>query len=167
MYSKPPICLLLLVSLTALSGCSSNSDWPNLSDKMPDPASRNRTVERADPSIAPRPQEQVPTTLAEAETLFAAVNADIASAQETYAQALATFRAARADDGERVHLWLEAQLALTRLSQTVSRLDVILFNENLAGSEPGLRSRATKARIDAQVVAARQSLAAQKPDAIS
>jgi len=167
MYSKLPICLLLLVSTAAMSGCSSSGDWPNLSDKMPDPALRGRTVERADPSVTPRPQEQAPTTSAEAETLLAAVAADIASAQETYAQAVAAFRASGENNGDSVHLWLEAQLALTRLSQTASRLDVILFNDNLASSELGLRSRAAKDRVDTQVVAARQALAAQKPDTIS
>ncbi len=172
MFSKPPTLALLLFSLVALPGCSSNGDWPNLSDKMPDPASRNRAVERADPSVAPREQEQAPTTLAEAKTLLASVTADIEAAQEAYAQALKAFNdSGTNDDGpgddEKVHLWLEAQLALTRLSQTASRLDVILFNENLAGSEIGGLSRTTKNRIDAQVVAARQSLAAKKPHTIS
>lgn len=172
MFSKPPILALLLFSLAALPGCSSNGDWPSLSDKMPDPASRSRAVERADPSVAPRVQEQMPTTLTEAKVLLASVTEDIKAAQEAYTQALRAFDGSGTNknspnDDERVHLWLEAQLALTRLSQTASRLDVILFNENLADTELGGRSRTTKSRIDAQVVAARQSLAAQKPDTIS
>ena len=167
MFFKSPTRMLLLVSLMALAGCSSKSDWPKLSDKMPDPASRNRVIERADASVAPRAQDQAPTTLAEAEALFTAVTADIETARGSYAKALKAFSDSGPNDSDKVHLWLEAQLALTRLSQTASRLDVILFNEKLVSSQIGGHSLELKGRIDTEVIAARQSLAVQKPDTIS
>jgi len=171
MFFNRPICSLLLVSLAVLSGCSSNGDWPNLSDKMPDPASRNRVIERADPSIAPREQDEVPTSLANAETLFDTVSSDIEAAQAAFALALEAFVNSKQPDSDtasdKVHLWLETQLVLTRLSQTASRLDAILFNDELATSETGRLSKEMKDRVDTEVVAARQSLAAQKPEQIS
>jgi len=171
MFSHRPICLLSLVLLAALPGCSSNGDWPNLSDKMPDPASRNRVIERADPSVTPREQDQPPASIEDAETLFNTIKADIETARSAFTLALEAFKSstqAGSDTAEdKVHLWLETQLALTRLSQTASRLDAILFSDELATSETNRRSREVKDRIDAEVVAARQSLAAQKPEQIS
>lgn len=156
-----------LISMTALAGCSSTGDWPNLSDKMPDPATRARVIERAGPSIVPREQDRVPTSTAEAEALLATVTIDVAAAQQTYSQALGAFKNSGSADSDKVHLWLEAQLALTRLSQTISRLDAILFDETLAKSELGGRAKAQKQKTDALIVAERQALAAIKPAAIS
>ncbi len=171
MFSLRPICLLSLVSLAVLAGCNSNGDWPNLSDKMPDPASRNRVIERADPSVTPREQDQVPASLTDAETLFATVSSDIETARQAFPLALEAFKKSMQADSEtasdRVHLWLETQLALTRLSQTTSQLDAILFNDALASSETGRRSREVKDRVDTEVIAARQSLASQKPEEVS
>ena len=158
---------LPMMLMMAFAGCSSTGDWPNLSDKMPDPATRTRAIERADPSIAPRVEEKVPTSLAEAEALLATVTTDAGAARETYVQALEVFNNAGPDNNDKVHLWLEAQLALTRLSQTISRLDVILFDDGLATSELGERAKAQKQDIDALVVAERQALAAAKPAGIS
>lgn len=156
-----------LILMTALTGCSSTGGWPNLSDKMPDPATRTRVIERADPSIAPRQQEKAPTSMAEAEALLATVTTDVRAAHEIYAQALEAFNKAVPDDSDKVHLWLEAQLALTRLSQTISRLDVILYDDSLATSELGARAKAQKQETDAHVVAERQALAAAKPAEMS
>jgi len=171
MFLNRPVCSLLLVSLAVLSGCSSKGDWPNLSDKMPDPASRNRVVEHADPSIAPREQDQVPTSIADAKALFDTVSSDIKTAQEAFAFALEAFKNSKQPNSDtasdNVHLWLETQLTLTRLSQTVSRLDAILFNDALTASETGRLSRELKDRVDTEVIAARQSLAAQKPEQVS
>jgi len=159
--------LISLVFITALTGCSSTTDWPNLSDKMPDPSTRARVIERVDPTIAPREPDKAPTSITEAETLLASVTEDLIAAQEIYARALDTYKKVGPEQDDKVHLWLEAQLALTRLSQTVSRLDVILFDEKLARSELGLRVKEQKQRTDSLIVAERQALAAAKPAEIS
>lgn len=156
-----------LMLMAALTACSSTDDWPNLSDKIPDPATRARVVERADPAVAPRTQDQTPTSMIEAEDLLATVTKDTAAARQIYDRALDAFTKSDPTSTDRIHLWLEAQLALTRLSQTVSRLDAILFDETLANSTLGTRVRGEKQRIDSLIVAERQALAATKPAEIS
>lgn len=167
MYLQNRINLISLLFIAALTGCSSTTDWPNLSDKMPDPLTRARVIERVDPTIVPREPDKAPTSLAEAETLLASVTEDVIAAQEIYASALDTFKKGGPTQNDKVHLWLEAQLALTRLSQTVSRFDVILFDEQLAKSELGLRVKEQKQRTDSLIVTERQALAAIKPAEIS
>jgi len=172
MYLKSSICLLLLVSVAALPGCSSNGDWPNLSDKMPDPASRNRAVERANPSVTPRTQDTAPQTQEDARAL---VNSVVQDSETLGAEFEKIFRrveeASLASDGDLTietyrHLWFEAQLALTRFSQASSRLDSILFNTELDGSDVWKQASDRKKNIDAFVVAMRRGLASLKPGSL-
>lgn len=167
MYLARPLPLVPMVFAVALSACSSTDDWPNLSDTIPDPAARDRVIERVDPAIVPREQDQTPTSMAEAEALLDAVTTDTEAARQIYDRALDAFTNSDPASSDQVHLWLEAQLALTRLSQTLSRLDVILFNDELAESVLGKRVRGEKQRIDSLIVAERQALAAARPEEVS
>lgn len=139
-------------------------DWPNLSDKMPDPATRARVIERVGSAAQPRSIESAPVTTEQAETLLQSVQAAAADGANLLNEAFRVLDDRMAEnDQEAMHLWLEAQLALTRLSHTASRLDPIIFSADLLASDVHKKSRAEKDRIDAIVIEARQKLAEKYP----
>lgn len=168
MWHKSFRSLISLIFLALLPGCGMGGDWPNLSDRMPDPATRARVIDRADPSVAPRELDAAPQTPTDAQALLAEIEQAIRVAQgdfETSMQSFETSRMATGGDSDALHSWMEVQLMLTRLSQTASRLDAILFSTPLSGTAVHAAARETKDRIDTLVIAARQRLAAIRPRA--
>lgn len=152
---------ILVAILLVCSGCTRSGDWPNLSDKMPDPAERNRVIERADPSSEPRPVPQAIVSEQDATQLLADTIDAVANAETNYEVAMQTWQ--QSEDEIRTS-WMGAQLAVTRLSQTVSRLDEILFSQPLAGTATKETAAKLKERVDAIVITARQELAANEPN---
>lgn len=147
--------------LLVLAACTRSGDWPNLSDKMPDPAERNRVIERADPTSTPRAAPQAVTSEQDANRALADVLAALGNAEAEFNSAMEVWRLG---EGEIRTNWMSAQLAVTRLSQTVSGLNGILFSTELEGSPAKQEAAQLKARVDAIVVAARQELASKEPD---
>lgn len=114
-------CLLF----SALAACAGGKDWPNLSDPLPDPADRNRVELKAAP-VAPSTMETTPpTTEAEAAATLNEISEALPQELKEYRLALGVFEAATADDA-RQDGWLDAQLKLTRLSRTLSKLDPLI-----------------------------------------
>lgn len=154
--------LLILASITPLiAACSSNGDWPNLSDRMPDPAERNKVIERTDVTTTPRPIDEQPQSPQSAATLLANVRDDLDVAKAAFDAAMQTWRDSEEPDIK--SLWMGAQLAVTRLSQTSSRLDPIIVGEVLQGSKVVADALTTKAQIDEIVIEARRELASRAP----
>ncbi len=152
---------ILVAILLVCSGCTRSGDWPNLSDKMPDPAERNRVIERADPSSEPRPAPQAIVSEQDAAQLLADIVEAVAQAETNFEVAMQTWQQS---ENEIRTSWMSAQLAVTRLSQTVSRLDGIIFSQPLAGTDTKATASQLKGRVDAIVIAARQELAANEPN---
>lgn len=152
-----------------VGACVSRDGWPNLSDKLPDTAERSRVIERVDPSVAPRPQDIEPQTPQTASSLIADVKQASEALKLEFEKALNTVRMNATQTGtdasqqEFAHLWFEAQLALTRLSQTANRLDPILFDSAMKDSPVQSAAKQEKLAIDTYVVAMRQELASLKP----
>ncbi len=163
-----------------LSACSSGKgDWPNLSDPVPDPSEREREIVRSEipagvsngetmpssrqvlsgePSSAPT-ADQTPASEDEASDLLQAIKK--ALRDETLAYRKAKARIAESEEGDAVQdAWFSAQLALTRLSRTASRLDTLMALEI-----PRIVAEATaEAQImERFVVSERQKLFEAKP----
>ncbi len=163
-----------------LSACSSGKgDWPNLSDPVPDPSEREREIVRSEipagvsdgtplspdrqalsGEASPAPTgDPVPTSEEEAADLLMAIKEALRSETLSYRQAKA--RIAEAEEGDALQdAWFSAQLALTRLSRTSSRLDTLLALEI-----PRIVAEATtEAQImERFVVSERQKLFESKP----
>lgn len=162
-----------------LAGCSiGGGDWPNLSDPLPDPKDRERQIERAeaqapvDPNLplpASRPgmkgavpkaptEDTAPTTESEAATLLKDIKESLRLETLAYREAKAQISGAEGEDLQ--DRWFAAQLALTRLSSTASRLDALIGFE-----APEIAAQAnTEADIlEKFIVAERQKLFETKP----
>jgi hypothetical protein len=61
------------------------------------------------------------------------------------------------------HLWLQAQMALTRFSQTISRFNTILDSTLPLNNPVRLKAAAEKARLDETIVTERTTLAKINP----
>jgi|GEM_PF-1400761 len=132
-----------------LSACSSGKgDWPNLSDPVPDPSEREREIIRSEipagvstgkpvppnrqalsGEASPAPTDDpIPTSEAEASDLLQVIKEALRDETLSYRKAKA--RIAEAEEGDALQdAWFSAQLALTRLSRTASRLDTLLTLE--------------------------------------
>lgn len=167
----------LVLSLTACSG--GKGDWPNLSDPVASPSERERDIVRSEippaiPTSKPTPPtrpvltgeaspapnaDPLPGTEAEASDLLLAIKE--ALRDETLAYRKAKAKIAEAEEGDAVQdAWFSAQLALTRLSRTASRLDTLIGLEM-----PRIVAEAsTEAEImERFVVGERQKLFEAKP----
>ncbi|WP_262693177.1 hypothetical protein [Kordiimonas aquimaris] len=167
---EQPTRLLLIAALTAcISACSMSGDWPNLSDKIPDASERVRVVEQASISNAPKPKpEPALASAADAQARLADITVAINTAQEAYNKALSTYEASvRETNVNGTHLWLEAQLALTRFSQTVSTLNEIIYSASLNATSPVSNAHEAKKAFDQIVIAERQRLNRIKPDTMN
>lgn len=128
-------------AMTLLAACSSgDKEWPNLSDPIPD-AKERETVDKSavtpaqKPPVPVRPAltgdvaalptgDPLPNTPSEAETLFEDIKKALREETLAYRQAVAKLAAVTGDELQ--DAWFSAQLALTRLSRTASRLDPLL-----------------------------------------
>ncbi len=170
----------IFISLSLLSACSSSDkDWPNLSDKLPDASERERTPEGTDPASVtpsakpappPRPvmtgdistppnDDPAPQSLSEANTLLEEIKKALREETLTYRQTVAKLGTAASEELQ--DIWFSAQLALTRLSRTASRLDPL--------TELELPQIADAASTEAEiierfVVGERQRLADSEPN---
>ncbi len=161
MAQKSLFLLILAFIMPLMAACSGGGDWPNLSDRMPDPAERNKVIERTDVTTTPRPIDEQPQSPQSAAALLANVQGDLDVMTVAFEAAMQTWR-----DGEEPEvrdLWMGAQLAVTRLSQTSSRLDTIILSEALDGSAVVAEALAVKAQIDETVAEARTELASKAP----
>lgn len=152
--------LLTSFSLT-LAACSRSGDWPNLSDKMPDPAQRERVIVQTDPSAQPREIPDALTSEQEALSLLEDITKSLSAARAEFERSMAAIEPTAEDARIR---WMSAQVAVTRLSQTASRLNAILFSDFLNGAEVQTTARRLKDETDQIVVEARQTLAKSEPD---
>lgn len=171
----------LFILAGGLSACTSGSgDWPNLSDPLPREADRNVALEPAMmPDVTPGVKPVVPSRPGMTGEISATPDTDVAPATEQEATALlesikktlreetlayrqAKARIAESADEARQDAWFQAQLALTRLSQTANRLDGLMVLDmatlaDAAASEADI--------IERFVVGERQQLFDAKPAA--
>lgn len=152
---------IFIAVLLAGTACTRSGDWPNLSDKIPDPAERSRVIERAEASSEPRPAAQAIASEQDAAQLMLDVINSLVQLEAEFNTAMATWKQ---NGGEPRTDWMSAQVAVTRLSQAASRLDEILFSEALEGSSTMAEALHLKTRVDATVIAARLELASNEPD---
>ena len=151
-----------------LSACAVSGEWPNLSDKIPDASERIRVVEIAAASAVPEPAPTPVVSATDARVRLAEITTSIDAAKGAYNEALASYTASTNDSAlNGTHLWLDAQLALTRFSQTVSTLDQIIYNDSVKGTAPASAAAETKKTFDQIVVAERQNLERIKPEAFN
>lgn len=154
---------IYIVALScALTACSSLSgDWPNLAEPYPDASERDRVIERAYPTEPAANENSQPLTRSTAFKLLQSTRARLKSAKAEYL-AIAT-KLADATGDDKIDLWSEAQLSLTRLSQTVSRLDSIIHSDTLQSAPVWEKANTLKNTQDIFLVAERKTLAALKP----
>ena len=166
----------IFIALAALGACShQDEDWPNLSAPLPDEAERNRVDSAAitpsvKPPAPPRPvlsgdvsalpdADPRPETAEAAASLLEDIKKDLREETLAYRQAVAKLASASSDQMQ--DAWFSAQLALTRLSRTASRLDPLLELEM-----PGLAEDASAEAdiIERFVVGERQRLTESEPE---
>lgn len=167
MYKNWTHATILAIFTLLLSACSASGIWPNLSDKMPDPATRERVIERAAPTVSIEQADETTVTPENAENWVRETTAAIETAQSAYQTARSAYEGQtnqnNADETVLIHMWLEAQLALTRLSQAISQLDQVILSEELKGSGVAARASQAKTRFDTFTVKERQELEQIKP----
>lgn len=150
------ICTILALTVAGCAG----GDWPSLSDKMPDP--QDRVLVRAEPSLSGGERDSYAgdnnsvLTAADAESLLHEVRRDLKAMKADYEAAVSDYSAMGKDSDETNeqelrHAWLNTQLHLTRMSQTVSRLNAILFGKGEALKEVSVSAQAFKAEIDGYI----------------
>ena len=153
--------LVVLLPLLLLAACTSGEKWPNLSDKLPDVAERNRVLESSDPAVSPRTPDASPLSEADALQLMQGISGAVSQSTEQFTAAMASWR--ESSGADRRSRWMGAQLAVTRLSQTVSRVNAILFNDELKNGNAQAQAQALKNRVEKTVADARQELSANAP----
>ncbi|SDE61516.1 hypothetical protein SAMN04488071_3395 [Kordiimonas lacus] len=170
----------IFTAAVILSACSSSKGgWPNLSDPVPNPSEREREIVRSEipaavPTNKPTPPtrpaltgaaspapvaDSLPSSEEEASDLLLTIKE--ALRDETLAYRKAKAKIAEAEEGDALQdAWFSAQLALTRLSRTASRLDTLMALEI-----PRIVAEAsTEAEImERFVVGERQKLFESKP----
>ncbi len=156
-----PVFLLLSCLAACLSGCS-DASWPRLSDPLPDPAERERVIEHAEP-IGPTAslEKAEVNSEKEAQALIITVKTELQLAKKAYHTALTRLETTQGDDQK--DAWYEAQMALTRYSQTVNQLDVILNSEALAGTNSQKEANLLAEETGNAVAKERQALFNRKP----
>lgn len=162
-------------TMTLLAACSGHDkDWPNLSDPLPKAEERERVdksaVTPAEKPPAPvRPvmsgaaasqpdEDSMPQNPEEAASLFDDIKKALREETLAYRQAVA--KLGSATDESLRDAWFSAQLALTRLSRTASRLDPLLAME-LPALHDEMASEAEI--IERFVVGERQRLTESEP----
>ncbi|TNE67090.1 MAG: hypothetical protein EP335_01810 [Alphaproteobacteria bacterium] len=176
--------LSVLAFCGLLAACAGkDSDWPTLAEPLPDASARERVAEAPLPREKPEvthvtePQtammlavpakpghvveERLPKSALEAETMLTGIKEDLRADTLAYREAVAKIGPLAGDD--RLDAWYDAQAALTRLSQTASRLDMLTESDlpdiasvaKAAGTEAGI--------MENFVVGERQRLASLKP----
>jgi len=160
--SKTTKSLCFAVLCSALTGCSSLSgNWPNLAEPYPDASERERVIEHAYPAEPIAIENTTPLTRSAAFKLLESTRARLENARTSY---LAITKELENAEGEtKIDLWNEAQLSLTRLSQTASRLDSIIYADALRDAPVWKKAAALKDEQDGFLVEERKSLAALKP----
>ena len=159
-YALKIIALSVLSLL--LSACSSLSgDWPNLTDPYPDASQRERVVERANPVAPTLLVDESPLTRSGAFKLLESTRARIDNAKKSYQTSKGKIASAKGDD--KLDSWNEAQLLLTRLSHTLSRLDAILISEKLRDAPVWASTLQIKNSLDGYLVSERKILAKLRP----
>lgn len=151
-----------LALLLMLNGCSSLSgDWPNLAEPYPDTTERDRVIERANPVEPSVVKDESPLTRSTAFKLLESTRASLLRERGNYASIKANIADSEGDD--RIDYWNEAQLALTRISQTASDLDAILDADMLKDAPVWAEARQLKEEEDRFLVSERKLLKTLKP----
>jgi len=165
---------LLLCGLLAACGSWSGT-WPTLSEPLPDQSARTKPLKtgkkpseqqlanaHADPAAPTRRSEDsLPKTAAEAETLLSEIKTYLETDTLAYRDAVAKIGNSTADD--RLDAWYDAQATLTRLSQTASRLDILMDATDPAFAGVAKEAESQADIIEKFVVGERQRLAGLKP----
>jgi hypothetical protein len=159
MHVKTPIFLTLSMALAGCSGMS--GDWPNLAEPFPEAAERERVVERAKPTEAPKVETESKHTRSTAYKLLESTKARINTAKAYY-EAVKTMIPRTEGEDKQDH-WNEAQLALTRYSHTLSRVDQIINTRGLQDAPIWNRALAFKEAHDAYLVQEREALTELTP----
>ena len=144
-----------------LSGCAGGT-WPNLSDPLPDPASRERVVERAQPAPDRRVPDSLPASTAEAEALLQDIRDTVQNERQTYQDTLNGLQNSPAGEAA-ILAWNGAQLALTRVSNSASRLEPLMALTEPAFNKTARAAKSLFDEVDGFVVAERQKLFASRP----
>ncbi|PCI63438.1 MAG: hypothetical protein COB37_04895 [Kordiimonadales bacterium] len=145
-----------------VTACSSyGGDWPNLGAPLPKAEERNRTVTAPVPIAPITYADTAPTDPTEIDALLADIKQALRVTVSEYQAVSVKFAAASIT--EKPYVWNEMQFALTRVSQTASRLDPFLSSAPLASTPLLVKIKALKEEQDAFLVAERGILAGSKP----
>jgi len=155
--TQPAKNIVLSLVFCSLAACAGGKDWPNLSDPLPDPADRDRVRLEAAPTELVAPGAPAPASPADVAAVLEEVSTALPLELKAYRLALTAFDGA-ADDDARKDSWLDAQLKLTRLSRTLSRLDALTEGAPDMTSAPYRQAAELKAFYEALVVEERQRL---------
>lgn len=145
-----------------VTACSNyGGDWPNLGAPLPKAEERNRTVIATVPMVPITYADTAPTDPEEVAALLADIKQALSTAVSEYQAATVKFSAASV--AEKPYIWNEMQFALTRVSQTASRLDPFLNSAPLDGTPLLAEIETLKGKQEAFLVAERGRLAVSKP----
>jgi len=161
---KKPQAKIAAISLIffGISACSSmDGNWPSLADPLPDASERVRVIERANPTMPNREAPESMLTRSTAFKLLESTKARMEKAKEEYIAAKAGLSGLSGEDA--LDQWNEAQLALTRVSHTLSRLDQILITESLEDAPVWQSASNYKDQEDRYLVQERAALSALRP----
>ncbi len=152
--------------MLGLAGCSAyNSDWPSLTDSPERAESRERVIEAIDVPSYEAPPSAPPATIIEARERLAAIEQDIKNDRTIFKDQLAAYEMLETE--AKTDAWFALQVALTRLSHTMSRLDPVidlLQTDNPAGFESVAQNASEiKANLNSFVIEARQKLISLEP----
>jgi len=152
--------------MLGMAGCSAyNSDWPSLTDSPERAESRERVIEAIDVPSYEAPPSAPPATIMEARERLAAIEQDIKNDRTIFEDQLAAYETLETE--AKTDAWFALQVALTRLSHTMSRLDPVidlLQTYNPAGFESVAQNASDiKANLNSFVIEARQKLISLEP----
>lgn len=163
MYRNSLSFFILMAMTMSLAACSSyNQDWPSLNAPLPKEEDRVRVT--ADPSgerpNAPESEEVI--SIENATILISEAVTARDMARLSYDKAVQAF--IDADEDEKRDFWNGAQLALTRLSQSLAPLDDLIFSTNTELNQYKMEAQGLADKLDEYVVAERRNLARKVPN---
>ena len=164
MFQKPARLLFPIVLMGLIPACALSGTWPNLSDEIPDASDRVRVIERTAVSNTVETEPAPVLSADDAASRLSEIMAAINQAERNYAASLRTFEESTSETATvRAQLWLEAQLTLTRFSQSVSTLDQLIEAPTIKASPQAEQASTAKKSFDQIIDAERRNLEKIKP----
>lgn len=155
--------ILILCVLVGTAACTNHDGWPALTDNVPSAKERERVIERVVPAHNAQIAEDYEIhSAAEARALFNDIQQMVQVEKQAYINARQGF--SKALQEERDNAWFGLQLALTRLSQTSSRLDKLVGYHRPDADDLKDMAAALKLATDMFVIEERKILAELKPE---